>query len=87
MSRASLPLTSSAARRQPRATFQELDYVELCCDLPEHGLVRGERGTVVHVFTGADAYLVEFVDPADGSTRAEVELTPDQLRPVLTAAP
>ena len=46
----------------------------------ETGLRRGERGTIVHVFESAPAYLVEFVDPTDGSTRAEVELTPDQIR-------
>ena len=46
-------------------------------DLPEHGLERGESGTVVHVFETADAYLVEFVSPVEGSTRALAELTPD----------
>jgi hypothetical protein len=50
--------------------------------VPEHGLVRGESGTVVHVFEAADAYLVEFINPTDGSTRALAELTPDQLAPV-----
>ena len=50
-------------------------------DLPEHGPARGESGTVVHVFETADAYLVEFVNPADGSTRALAELRPDQLPP------
>jgi hypothetical protein len=50
--------------------------------VPEQGLTRGESGTVVHVFEAADAYLVEFVNPADGSTRALAELTPDQLTPV-----
>jgi hypothetical protein len=47
----------------------------------EHGLARGESGTVGHVFGTADAYLVEFVDPADGSTRALAELMPDQRAP------
>jgi hypothetical protein len=58
--------------------------VELCADLPEHGLKRGERGTVVHVFERSDAYLVEFVSPADGSTRALAEVAPDQLAPAGT---
>jgi len=56
--------------------------VQLRRDLPEHGLKRGARGTVVHVFESAEAYLVEFVSPIDGSTRALVELTPDQLSPI-----
>jgi hypothetical protein len=30
----------------------------------------GARGTIVHVFQSAEAYLVEFISPADGSTRA-----------------
>jgi hypothetical protein len=49
--------------------------------LPEQGLARGDSGIVVHVFETADAYLVEFANPADGSTRALAELTPDQLAP------
>jgi hypothetical protein len=55
--------------------------VRLRADLPEHGLKRGERGTGVHVFETAEAYLVEFVSPAEGSTRALAELTSDQLAP------
>jgi hypothetical protein len=39
----------------------------------------------VHVFESAEAYLVEFVSPADGSTRALAELTLDQLAPVRQA--
>ena len=35
----------------------------------------------MHVFEATDAFLVEFVNPADGSTRALAELTPDQLAP------
>lgn len=74
--------TSSAGnRREPPRRYQSLERVELRQDLPEHGLRRGESGTVVHVFETADAYLVEFVDPADGHTRALAELTPDQLAP------
>jgi hypothetical protein len=86
MSRASSSLTSSvASESEARRAFRDLDYVELRCDLPEHGLTRGERGTVVHVFDDADVYLVELVDPEDGSTRALVELTSEQLRPVIAA--
>jgi hypothetical protein len=61
--------------------YRSLERVRLCEDVPEQGLARGESGTVVHVFETADAYLVEFVNPADGSTCALVEFTPDQLGP------
>jgi uncharacterized protein DUF4926 len=59
--------------------------VRLRRDLPEHGIKGGDCGTVVHVFEGAKAYLVEFVSPTDGSSRALAELTPDQLGPVAEA--
>lgn len=55
--------------------------------MPAHGVARGDSGTVVHVFETADAYLVEFVNPADGSTRALADLTPDQLVPPRRDAP
>ena len=61
--------------------YQSLERVQLCQDLPEHGLRRSESGTVVHVFETADAYLVEFVNPADGGIRALAELKPEQLAP------
>jgi Domain of unknown function (DUF4926) len=82
MSHGSRLRTSSAGvSGQSRRRYRSLERVELCADLPEHGLKRGEHGTVVHVFETADAYLVEFVSPADGSTRALAEVTPDQLTP------
>jgi hypothetical protein len=60
---------------------QELDVVTLAVDLPEDGLRAGDIGTVVYLFgTPTAAYEVEFVD-ADGSTRAMVTLTADQIRP------
>jgi Domain of unknown function (DUF4926) len=75
--------TSSAnRRREPPHRYQSLERVRLRQDLPEHGLRRGESGTVVHVFETADVYLVEFVDPADGATRALAELKPEQLLPI-----
>jgi hypothetical protein len=73
---------SANGRRQTPRRYQSLERVRLCQDVPEQGLARGESGTVVHVFEAADAYLVEFVNPADGSTRALAELTPDQLVPI-----
>jgi hypothetical protein len=50
-------------------------------DLPQHGLKRGEEGTIVHAFETAATYLVEFIDLTDGSTRAEIEVTPDDIAP------
>jgi hypothetical protein len=53
-----------------------LDVVALLGDLPGHGLVRGQVGTVVEVLDGA--YEVEFSDDT-GKTYAELALTPEQL--------
>jgi hypothetical protein len=46
--------------------IEELDVIALRTDHPEHGLVAGEKGTVVMIFD--DAYEVEFVNE-DGTTR------------------
>jgi hypothetical protein len=67
--------------RERLRRYRSLERVLLRQDLPEHALARGASGTVVHLFETADAYLVEFVNPADGGTRARAELTPDQLAP------
>jgi Domain of unknown function (DUF4926) len=81
MSPASPHHTSSATRsRQQARRYRSLERVRLRRDLPEHGLKRGARGTIVHVLEPTDEYLVEFVSATDGSTRALAELTPDQLR-------
>ena len=53
-----------------------LDVVALLIDLPEHGLVRGQVGTVVEILDGA--YEVEFCDDS-GEAYAELALEPDQL--------
>lgn len=83
MSPASPQRTSSAARSRRRTRcYRNLERVQLRRDLPQHGLKRGARGTIVHVFESTEAYLVEFVSPTDGSTRALAELTPDQLSPI-----
>src|SRR5213594_464301 len=37
-------------------TIKELDAVALTCDLPEHGLVRGDVGTAVLVHGGDAAF-------------------------------
>jgi hypothetical protein len=53
-----------------------LDVVALLSDLPEHGLVRGQVGTVVELLDGA--YEVEFCDD-EGRTYAQLALKPAQL--------
>jgi len=53
-----------------------LDVVALLADVPAHGLLRGQVGTVVELLNGA--FEVEFSDD-DGRTYAELALAPDQL--------
>lgn len=55
---------------------QTLDMVALLEDVEEHGLVRGQVGTVVEVLDGA--FEVEFSDDG-GRAYAELALRPDQL--------
>lgn len=62
-------------------SFNELDVVALTCDLPAHGLVRGDVGTVVLIHGKGEACEVEFVG-YDGHTVALVTLEADQLRPL-----
>jgi hypothetical protein len=60
--------------------IQELDDIILECDLPEHGLRRGDIGTVVLVHQGGKGYEVEFTT-LDGETVAVVTLLASQVRP------
>jgi hypothetical protein len=83
MSHGSPQRTSPAGgSRRGSGRYRELECVRLRHDLPEHGLKRGEEGTIVHAFKSAASYLVEFVDPQDGTTRAEVELAAEDIAPV-----
>ena len=59
----------------------ELDPVALTVDVPEHGLKRGEVGTVVLTHDGK-GYEVEFVN-LRGHTLAVISLSADQVRPVV----
>ena len=54
-----------------------LDVVALTEDIPAHGLLRGQVGTVVE-FLGPDMFEVEFVDN-DGQTYATLSLKSSQL--------
>ena len=53
-----------------------LDVVALLSEVPAHGLLRGQVGTVVELFD--DACEVEFSDD-EGKTYAELALSPDRL--------
>lgn len=59
------------------AEIEMLSVVALLQDLPEHGLVRGQVGTVVEDLAPS-VYEVEFCD-ASGRAYAMVSLTADQL--------
>ena len=68
--------------------IEEHDPIVLTSDLPEYELKAGTRGTVVHIFPSAEAYLVEFFSPAGNTTavayaeRAQVRLaTPEECEP------
>ncbi|MCW5556434.1 MAG: DUF4926 domain-containing protein [Verrucomicrobiae bacterium] len=64
-------------------TISELDPVALDCDLPEHGLKRGDVGTAVLMHDDGVAFEVEFVG-YDGHTVALLTLERDQVRPLHT---
>lgn len=58
--------------------IRELDRVVLKTDLRDHGLKRGDVGTVV-LRHGSRGYEVEFMT-LDGATIAVVTVTPGQIR-------
>jgi hypothetical protein len=60
--------------------MNELELVVLKRDIPEHGLARGDVGTVVHVYDDGVAYEVEFI-LASGETVAVLTLESDDVRP------
>ena len=60
--------------------IRELDSVVLTTDLPEHGLKKGDVGTVVLVH-GTAGFEVEFMT-LGGETLTVASLTKEQVRPV-----
>ncbi len=60
--------------------MKELDSVVLTRDLPEHGLKKGDIGTVVLVHGDGAGYEVEFM-ALDGETMAVVSLPAEEVRP------
>jgi hypothetical protein len=61
--------------------IDELNAVALTCDLPEHGLKRGDVGTAVLVHGEGEGFEVEFVG-YDGHTVALLTLEETQVRPL-----
>lgn len=59
--------------------INELDSVVLMSDLPEHGLAKGDLGTVVLVHEGGKGCTVEFMT-LTGKTIAVVTLFAHQVR-------
>lgn len=60
--------------------IKQLDTVVLTEDLSEHGLKRGDVGTVV-LMHGDAGYEVEFIS-LKGETLAVLSLSADQVRPL-----
>jgi hypothetical protein len=65
-----------------RTALKELELAALRRDLPAHGLVVGDIGTVVLVYRDGEAYEVEFV-AANGETIALETLRADEVEPVV----
>jgi ribulose-5-phosphate 4-epimerase/fuculose-1-phosphate aldolase len=61
--------------------IKEHDRVALSRDLPEHGLTRGDLGTVVHIYADGKAYEVEFMT-LTGETIGVVTLEAVDIRPI-----
>ena len=59
----------------------EHDIVVLSNDIPEHGLTKGDVGTVVHCYDEQKGFEVEFVT-AGGVTIAVLTLTKENIRPI-----
>lgn len=64
-----------------RPIFRELDLVALQQDLPSHGLIVGDVGTVVLVHADGAAYEVELMT-ADGRTLVVETLLAEQVEAV-----
>jgi hypothetical protein len=62
--------------------IEEHDIVALTVDLPDHGLLRDDLGTVV-MLHGQEGFEVEFTT-LDGRTIAVVSLAADQVRATRT---
>jgi hypothetical protein len=61
--------------------IQKLDTIALAADLPEHGLLEGDLGSVVLVHGDGRGYEVEFVT-LGGETVAVLSLHAEQVRSI-----
>lgn len=61
--------------------IQELTCIALTHEIPEHGLEKGDLGTVVHRYDSGRAFEIEFL-AGDGSTIAVLTLERNELRPL-----
>ena len=61
------------------SVIKELDVVVITQDVPEHGLISGDVGTVVHCYGDGEAYEVEVV-AANGHTVALMTLPASSVR-------
>ena len=65
-------------------TLLELDAVVLRRDFPEHGLKKGDAGTIVHSYRTGEGFEVEFLD-GDGKTLGVITLRPEEVEPAWNA--
>jgi len=61
--------------------MKELSLVVLTRSIPDHSLVAGDVGTVVHVYPNGEAYEIEFMTGL-GKTIAVLTLRPGDVRPI-----
>lgn len=61
--------------------IEALSSVVLNRDFPEHGLVAGDVGTVVHRYGDGSAFEVELLR-GDGTTIAVITVEPGEIRPM-----
>ena len=59
--------------------FKELDCIVLTMDIEEEGLSAGDGGTIVHMYPGGDAFIVEFM-MGDVYTMILADVLPSQAR-------
>lgn len=61
--------------------FNELEVVELTHDIKESKLKEGDKGTIVEIYKGGEAFEVEFISP-DGKTSVLFTLSSEDIRPI-----
>jgi len=79
--RVGAPVRNRASAQKGIDVIRELDVVVLDRDLPEHGLVRGDVGTVVLVHGDGEGYELEFT-ALDGETVAVLTLSAQEVREI-----